>query len=131
MRIVWAVAGLAFMVVLTSCGANTGKLSDHLELWTTHTVSGPTIQADLVFYNPGSAINLTPAMRRVNGQNIGGCEPGFAIYLTNGKVDNEVGFNEDCSNVAFVIQHGTTHLPFNVYTTFTSCGEPGVNGLII
>lgn len=125
-RIVRAVLlGLTLLVVLTSCGTtNTGKLSDRLELSTTHTASGPSIKATFVINNPGSAINLTPASREVGGQASGGCEPDFAVYLTNGNVNNEVGFNEDCSSAPFLIPHGTTRLPFTLDTTFTSCGDP-------
>jgi len=93
------------------------RLTLTVDLRTTHAVSGKPIKGTLIVNNPGAAINLTKVVKS-------GCEPAFAIILTQGAFSNGVGFALICTNKAFVIAPGRTTLPFSVMTAYTSCSPP-------
>jgi hypothetical protein len=87
-----------------------------ITLSTTRTVAGNSIKGDLVFTNPGPAVNLTSLEPS-------GCKPAFAVYLTNGTISNAPAFTADCVAGPFVIAQGTTTLPFSLSTTYGTCTQ--------
>ena len=61
----------------------------------------------------------------MGGRTITACRPSYAVSLTNGAFRQQIGFRTKCSDMPFVIQHGTTRIVLNVITTYTECAEPG------
>jgi hypothetical protein len=125
----WLALG-ALSITLVSCDAPTvgGTLSTRLVLDATHVVSGQSIKGTLAVTNPGNPINLT-TMTLGKGLSPYHCKPGFEVYLTNGSIENEAGFADVCSSAPFIINHGTTHLPFRLLTNYSSCTETGLGAI--
>lgn len=115
-------------VLLVSCGTSTtaGGLKVQVVLSETSLVAGQPIKGTLLVTNPGGAINLT-AVGRPFGKPHSSyrCQPAFLVYLTNGVLENEEGFDEPCVSGPFTIAHGVSRWHFQVLTTFSGCTQSG------
>jgi hypothetical protein len=108
-----------------------GTITTRLVLDRTRAHAGVRIKGHLVVQNSGPTINLTDiatsrsgrrghqSMRRTH------CTPGFVVELGNHHYQQEIRFLANCTPQSFLIHHGTTRLPVNILTTFTSCLQPG------
>ena len=119
----------AFAVLLTACG---GRNPNHeavaIQLTTTTIVAGQTVKGWLVVTNPGRSVDLTQAASihvRSAGERVIHCRPEFAVYLSNAEVRQIIGFRDSCVRAPFVIQSGTTRLPFTMLTTYGGCVPSG------
>ncbi|MGO9343410.1 MAG: hypothetical protein ACLP6E_12980 [Acidimicrobiales bacterium] len=92
----------------------TGRLSDHLALDKTRVVAGQSVDGKLVIYNPGKTFNLNK-----------GCQPQLAVALNRGKFHQQIAFSTVCDGAPLLIDHGTTHLPVIVNTTYDQCTQSG------
>lgn len=116
-------------VLLSACA---GPSSPHeavaIELHTTKIVAGQSVEGWLVVTNPGHAFDLTQ-VASIHVRSAGGrvihCRPAFAVYLSNAKVTQTIGFRDNCEAAPFLIRSGTTRLPFTLITTYGSCLQPG------
>jgi hypothetical protein len=113
-------------IALASCSSAAGSLSTRIVLEATQIVAGQPIKGTLVLANPGEAVDLTAVSHPFGHLHSPyHCKPAFEVYLTNGVVENEEGFTDECVAKPFVIAHGTTKLPFTLPTTYSRCTQTG------
>ncbi len=88
-------------------------LTDRLVLTQTHVTAGTSIKGWLVVTYRGQApINLNR-----------GCQPRFAVVLTNHRFPADVAFPQDCSAAPFMIDPGENRLAVTVDTTYRECAQ--------
>jgi len=137
----WPGLAIGLFVTVSGCSGGTSPAArhgttDHLELAKSKLVAGQSLTAVLVVDNPGDAINLTEVASEVvrrEGQSpvtrLTGCRPEFEVVLTNGTAQQQPAFRADCSSAPYIINHGTTRLPFRLDTTYSSCLQPNGQSL--
>jgi hypothetical protein len=116
----------ALTVVLTACGAaNPSREAVTIHLSSTTIVAGQRVSGWLVVTNSGRALDLTKVtsirVGRAPGARVIHCRPAFAVYLSNAKVTQTIGFRDNCSSASFVIPSGTSRLHFTLSTSYGGC----------
>jgi hypothetical protein len=123
-RLIAAAAVVGAAVVLAGCGppalpaSGPNRVGVRVVLDTETAEAGPPITGFLVVTNPYAPINLTQVEQAKQSAR---CKPGFHIYLRNANVDNRISFDTDCTDEPFLLAHGTTRIPVQVFTVFDRC----------
>ena len=88
-------------------------LTDRLVLARTQVTAGTPIKGWLVVTYRGRApINLNR-----------GCQPRYAVVVTNHRFPPDVAFRMDCSAAPFIIKPGENRLAVTVVTTYRECAQ--------
>ena len=120
----------ALGMLLASCGGpSPSRQALAIHLSTTKIVAGHQDSGWLVVTNPGPAVDLTEVASTHIGREprprVIHCRPEFAVYLSNAKVTQEIGFRDGCEAAPYVIPSGTSRLHFTIVTTYGGCSPPG------
>ncbi len=117
--------GVAFLLalILSGCSGSPvaapsqlalSRLTVHIDLASSQTVAGHSIDGALVVYNPGDAMNLALQESRR-------CPLLFDVILRRGTFHVEAGLLTACSTQVLVLAHGTTRLRFTLNTRYNQC----------
>ena len=94
-------------------------LSVRLVLASKHMIAGTMIRGTLVVTNrSGQSINL-------NTFSPDGCEPQFAVVLSNENIPPLFGFTQECSAAPLIVAPGTNRFPFTLMSFYLACANAG------
>ena len=91
------------------------QLSTRIVLSLTHVVAGSPIKGFVVVTNRGKPLNLSGRSGPFE------CRPGYAVVLTNDRIQPDIAWPLNCSARGLLIPSGVTRLPVTVITTYDGC----------